>query len=135
MITHDLGVIAGMAHKTLVMYAGTPVEVAATDRIFAGPRCKASAGLLGSIPSLAGEHVDRLRPIHGTPPSLITMPPGCPFSPRCPLADELCVQTEPPLAAVDGEQWAACHHSDRLAAVEDPTVYFRDMSEREGEDR
>ena len=85
LITHDLGVVAGMAHRTLVMYAGRPVELGKTDDVFYSPRMPYTAGLLGSIPS-AGD-TGRLRPITGAPPSLINLPTGCPFSPRCPLAD------------------------------------------------
>jgi peptide/nickel transport system ATP-binding protein len=129
LITHDLGVIAGMAHRTLVMYAGKPVEVGATDQVFYEPRMPYTAGLLGSVPSLDGERDARLRPIAGTPPSLISLPPGCPFSPRCPLATDVCREREPALADVGdgpgGAHRAACHHSDRLAAAEDPTAFFR----------
>jgi glutathione transport system ATP-binding protein len=134
MITHDLGVIAGMAHRTLVMYAGKPVEIAETDRVFYQPRMPYTAGLLGSVPSLDGERDDRLRPIAGAPPSLIAIPPGCPFSPRCPLATDVCRETEPPLArlAADEDHEAACHHSARLAAAEDPTAFFRQAEDGGG---
>ncbi|WP_433241972.1 ABC transporter ATP-binding protein [Streptosporangium sp. CA-135522] len=129
LITHDLGVIAGMAHRVLVMYAGRPVEIGDTDPVFEEPRMPYTAGLLGSIPSLENSG-GRLRPIKGTPPSLINMPTGCPFSPRCPLADDKCRTVEPELAETDsGGHFAACHHWDRLAAVEDPTVFFRTESE------
>ncbi|WP_449064360.1 ABC transporter ATP-binding protein [Planomonospora algeriensis] len=131
LITHDLGVIAGMAHRVLVMYAGRPVELGDTDPVFEGPRMPYTAGLLGSIPSLdKGSGSARLRPIKGTPPSLINLPTGCPFSPRCPLATDVCRSSEPPLAETDsGGHYAACHHWDRLAAAEDPTEFFRTESE------
>jgi peptide/nickel transport system ATP-binding protein len=125
MITHDLGVIAGMAHKTLVMYAGKPVEIGETDQIFYEPRMPYTAGLLGSIPSLEGDTNTRLRPIVGTPPSLINLPTGCPFSPRCPLATEVCEESEPELTVVGEGHRAACHHSDKLAEAADPTAFFR----------
>ncbi|MFD5321248.1 ABC transporter ATP-binding protein [Streptomyces sp. NPDC127098] len=125
MITHDLGVIAGMAHRTLVMYAGKPVEIGETDQVFYEPRMPYTAGLLGSIPSLDGDRDGRLRPIGGTPPSLIHLPPGCPFSPRCPLATDECRASEPELAAVGEGHSAACHHSDTLAEAEDATAFFR----------
>jgi peptide/nickel transport system ATP-binding protein len=134
MITHDLGVIAGMAHKTLVMYAGKPVEVGETDQIFYEPRMPYSAGLLGSIPSLEGDSGARLRPIVGTPPSLIHLPLGCPFSPRCPLATEVCEEREPELVEVGDGHRAACHHSDRLAEAEDATAFFRDTAPAAGAD-
>ncbi|CAL9462351.1 putative ABC transporter ATP-binding protein [Streptomyces sp. enrichment culture] len=126
MITHDLGVIAGMAHRTLVMYAGKPVEIGGTDQVFYEPRMPYTAGLLGSIPSLDGDREDRLRPIVGTPPSLIHLPPGCPFAPRCPLATRECTDSEPELTEAGEGHRAACHHSDRLAEAEDPTAFFRD---------
>ncbi|MBG0830457.1 ABC transporter ATP-binding protein [Planomonospora sp. ID67723] len=131
LITHDLGVIAGMAHRVLVMYAGRPVELGETDPVFEEPRMPYTAGLLGSIPSLdKNSGSARLRPIKGTPPSLINMPTGCPFSPRCPLATDICRTEEPPLAETDsGGHFAACHHWDRLAAAEDPTEFFRTESE------
>ncbi|MBG0812778.1 ABC transporter ATP-binding protein [Planomonospora sp. ID82291] len=131
LITHDLGVIAGMAHRVLVMYAGRPVELGDTDSVFEEPRMPYTAGLLGSIPSLdKGSGSARLRPIKGTPPSLINLPTGCPFSPRCPLATDVCRTEEPPLAETDGGgHYAACHHWDRLAAAEDPTEFFRTESE------
>ncbi|KAB8161774.1 ATP-binding cassette domain-containing protein [Streptomyces sp. 3MP-14] len=129
MITHDLGVIAGMAHRTLVMYAGKPVEIAATDDVFYEPRMPYTAGLLGSIPALDGERDERLRPIAGSPPSLIRLPAGCPFSPRCPLATEVCRTDEPELADVGEGHRAACHHSERLAEAEDATAFFRTPEE------
>jgi peptide/nickel transport system ATP-binding protein len=132
LITHDLGVIAGTAHRVLVMYAGKPVEVSDTDPLFEKPRMPYTAGLLGSIPALdesagAGE---RLRPIKGAPPSLINLPSGCPFSPRCPLATDICNTEEPLLAATDDlEHVAACHHWHKLAEVDDATKFFRAESE------
>jgi peptide/nickel transport system ATP-binding protein len=131
MITHDLGVIAGMAHRTLVMYAGKPVEVGVTDDVFYRPRMPYTAGLLGSMPALESDGGERLRPIMGSPPSLIHLPTGCPFSPRCPLADDsACVNDEPQLLSTDTQDHvAACHHWESLAAVDDPTAYFRSESE------
>lgn len=128
LITHDLGVVAGMAHRTLVMYAGRAVEIGTTDDVFYRPRMPYTAGLLGSIPKASD--TGRLRPIKGSPPSLISLPSGCPFSPRCPLADEICHQVEPNLGPVDfPDHLAACHHWDKLAAVDDPSAYFRSESE------
>jgi peptide/nickel transport system ATP-binding protein len=132
LITHDLGVIAGMADRVLVMYAGKPVEVADTDPLFERPRMPYTAGLLGSIPALeesagAGE---RLRPIKGAPPSLINLPAGCPFSPRCPLATDICHVEEPKLTGTDDpDHVSACHHWQKLANVDDPTKFFRAESE------
>jgi peptide/nickel transport system ATP-binding protein len=128
LITHDLGVIAETADRVLVMYAGRPVEIGTTREVFSQPRMPYTAGLLGSTPSAEGTAAGaRLRPITGAPPSLIALPPGCPFNPRCPLATAVCREDEPDLAARGGgpAHLAACHHSDRLAAVDDPTSFFR----------
>jgi oligopeptide/dipeptide ABC transporter ATP-binding protein len=129
LITHDLGVVAGTAHRVLVMYAGKPVEIGDTDTVFYRPRMPYTAGLLGSMPSLETSG-GRLRPIGGAPPSLINLPPGCPFSPRCPLADDTCTAEEPGLAeAGEGGHLAACHHWREVAAAPDPTALFRTESE------
>ncbi len=129
LITHDLGVVAGMAHRVLVMYAGRPVEVGGTDDVFYRPRMPYTAGLLGSMPSLDGKD-SRLRPIAGAPPSLINLPSGCPFNPRCPLSTSVCSDKEPPLALTDDhDHFAACHHWQEMAEVDDPTAYFRAESE------
>ncbi|MDV6011553.1 ABC transporter ATP-binding protein [Haloechinothrix sp. LS1_15] len=132
MITHDLGVIAGMAHRVLVMYAGRPVELGDVDVVFNQPRMPYMAGLLGSLPSLDATRHERLRPIEGTPPSLINVPPGCPFSPRCPIADDsACLTVEPDPAPTDrNDHVAACHHWGKLAQADDPTAFFRQESER-----
>jgi peptide/nickel transport system ATP-binding protein len=129
LITHDLGVVAGMAHRVLVMYAGRPVEIGDVDSVFYRPRMPYTGGLLGSIPSLEGDD-SRLRPIQGAPPSLINLPSGCPFSPRCPLATDICREEEPPLRQTDEHaHTAACHHWDRMAEADDPTAFFRAESE------
>ena len=130
LITHDLGVVAGTAHRVLVMYAGRAVELGDTDSVFYRTRMPYTAGLLGSMPALEATDTARLRPIVGTPPSLIHLPSGCPFSPRCPLADDVCRTDEPALAATDvHDHSAACHHWDRLAESDDPTAFFRTESE------
>ena len=125
MITHDLGVIAEVADRVLVMYAGKAVELGTTQDVFARPRMPYTAGLLGSMPSLE-QQGGRLRPIPGSPPSLINLPRGCPFAPRCPLRTEICDVEEPPLEETDTrEHLAACHHWDKMAEQPDPTVFFR----------
>ena len=124
-ITHDLGVIAGIADRVLVMYAGKPVETAGVDEVFSEPRMPYTAGLLGSMPrvDLVGE---KLRPIQGSPPSLINIPQGCPFRPRCPLAVEQCRTTEPTLVETDRrDHHAACHRWADVARYEDATEIFR----------
>ncbi|MFN8075981.1 MAG: ABC transporter ATP-binding protein [Kineosporiaceae bacterium] len=125
LITHDLGVVANLADRTLVMYAGRAVELGETMEVFHEPRMPYTAGLLGSIPSLDSDG-ERLRPIPGAPPSLINLPPGCPFSSRCPLVRPDCHETEPDLLPTDrpGHR-AACHHWDVVADSDDPTAFFR----------
>ncbi len=131
LITHDLGVVAGVAHRVLVMYAGKAVEMGSTDETYYRARMPYTAGLLGSIPAHDEVVGTRLRPIVGSPPSLIDLPTGCSFSPRCPLATERCHSEEPALAGTDDPgHLAACHHWDQLAAVDDPSSFFRTESER-----
>ena len=102
MITHDLGVIAGAADRVAVMYAGKPVETGAIDDVFYRPRMPYTLGLLGSIPRLDVAERLPLTPIEGSPPSLINLPRGCPFTPRCPMRIDKCEQLEPELLASEG---------------------------------
>jgi oligopeptide transport system ATP-binding protein len=105
LITHDLGVVAGMTQRIQVMYAGRIVETATTTELFAHPRHPYTVGLLGSIPRLDESGTSaRLVPIEGLPPDLTSLPPGCPFVPRCAWAVERCLTEDPPLAPVDGLQ-------------------------------
>jgi oligopeptide/dipeptide ABC transporter ATP-binding protein len=116
LITHDLGVVAGMADRVLVMYAGKPVEIGETDSIYYDPRMPYTLGLLGSLPRLDAKGVEALTPIRGAPPSLINLPPGCPFSPRCPMSRPNCDTDEPALRPVAGlDHVAACHYAEELA--------------------
>ncbi|MBB4688518.1 ABC transporter ATP-binding protein [Amycolatopsis jiangsuensis] len=122
LITHDLGVIAGQADRVHVMYAGKVVESGTVDDIFYTPRMPYTLGLLGSLPRLDVK-TERLTPITGSPPATTNMPPGCPFSPRCPLSQDLCDQEEPPLVEVSGGQKAACHFTEQVAG-KDPAELF-----------
>jgi oligopeptide/dipeptide ABC transporter ATP-binding protein len=115
LITHDLGVIAGHADRICVMYAGKLVETGTADEIFYRPRMPYSLGLLGSLPRLDSSRQGKLTPIKGSPPSLVNLPPGCPFTPRCPLAREVCDQIEPALLTTDSPlHHAACHFHAEL---------------------
>jgi len=100
MITHDLGVVAGMTDRVQVMYAGHVVETATTDELFANPRHPYTLGLLNSIPRLDEKERGRLKPIRGLPPDLIDMPNMCPFATRCDYAEEICFQQNPLLREV-----------------------------------
>lgn len=124
MITHDLGVISGIADRVQVMYAGTMVETGAVRTVFKTPRMPYTVGLLSSIPR--ADAVDgRLVPIKGTPPSLVNMPKGCPFSPRCPLVTAACLEKEPSLVPMESPlHFARCIHTDQVAAHPDPRVLF-----------
>src|SRR4051812_32064469 len=108
LITHDLGVVAGVADRVLVMYAGRPVEIGSVEDIYYEPRMPYTLGLLGSLPRLDSTGRERLTPIIGSPPSLVNMPPGCPFAPRCPLHIAECDAAEPPLYEVGRGHTAAC---------------------------
>ncbi len=108
MITHDLGVVAGMTDRVNVMYAGHIVETADTGELFANPRHPYTLGLLNSIPRLDEQERGRLKPIRGLPPDLIDLPNMCPFAPRCDYAEETCFQQNPNLRGVVGEHKIAC---------------------------
>jgi peptide/nickel transport system ATP-binding protein len=124
LITHDLGVVAGMADRVLVMYAGKPVELGTVDDIYYSPRMPYTLGLLGSLPRLDANRKERLTPIKGSPPSLVNLPPGCPFSTRCPMRQPVCDEREPDLLATESpDHLAACHFSDELSGVS-PTDLF-----------
>ena len=102
LITHDLGVIADVADEVVVMYAGAVMEQADRRTTFFANHHPYTEGLLQSLPAYGGER-ERLRPIQGQPPSLITLPPGCPFHPRCPYVMERCRTEVPALAALGGD--------------------------------
>ncbi len=113
-ITHDLGVVAELADDILVMYAGRAIEYGRADQIFTEPQHPYTWGLLGSMPRLDRERSERLLPIPGTPPSLINVPDGCPFHPRCAYGDlnEGKSETErPELRDVGDGHRIACHLS------------------------
>jgi peptide/nickel transport system ATP-binding protein len=115
MITHDLGVVAGIADRVLVMYAGRPVEIGSVEDIYYEPRMPYTLGLLGSLPRLDAPTRERLTPILGAPPSLLNMPPGCPFAPRCPLHIPKCDEAEPALFQVGAGHTAACIRTEQVA--------------------
>ncbi|MCM3301258.1 ABC transporter ATP-binding protein [Streptomyces pseudogriseolus] len=108
LITHDLGVVADVADRIAVMYAGRIVESAPVHDIYKAPAHPYTRGLLDSIPRL--DHKGReLYAIKGLPPNLTRIPPGCPFHPRCPLARDVCTTDDPPLYEVSGTRGSACH--------------------------
>jgi len=108
LITHDLGVVAGMCERVHVMYAGTFVETGGARQIFARPRHPYTFGLLESIPRLDTGRKQRLQPIKGSPRNMLTPPENCPFHPRCPNRIAVCVEQLPALEPVEQGQKAAC---------------------------
>ena len=93
-ITHDLGVVAELCDRVMVMYAGKPVEKATVEQLYYDPKHPYTVGLMSSIPRI-GDDRDRLQTIPGTMPDLVELPPGCSFHPRCPYAEEACTRKEP----------------------------------------
>ena len=111
LITHDLGVVAGIASRVIVMYAGRIVEIGSADDVFYSPAMPYTHGLLGSIPRVDDDGGARLRQIPGSPPSMIGSQPGCPFSPRCPLRRDICLTEEPLLRSVSPASGSEAHQS------------------------
>ena len=111
MITHDLGVVADMADKIMVMYAGRPVEFGTAEEIFYESRHPYTWGLIRSIPEQAIDEKKPLTPIHGNPPSLMNLPEGCVFSPRCPYATDKCRKQRPERVVTESGHYSACHYS------------------------
>jgi oligopeptide/dipeptide ABC transporter ATP-binding protein len=120
LITHDLGVVAGLAHRVMVMYAGREVELGTTSEVFYETRHPYTLGLLASLPRLDDVGDEPLVPISGAPPSLIRKPPGCAFHPRCRFArvPGLCDAEVPALRLVAGDaHTSACHYAEELSEV------------------
>lgn len=107
LITHDLGIVAGSCARTMVMYGGRMMEAGSTDDVFAAPSHPYTAGLLAAVPRLDVPQ-DMLDTIPGDPPDLSTLPPGCPFAPRCPLVRQTCWERKPPPEPFAESRWRAC---------------------------
>jgi oligopeptide transport system ATP-binding protein len=107
-ITHDLGIIAGLAQRVNVMYAGFIIETAPVKKLYGDPRHPYTLGLLRSVPRLDAPVKEKLTPIEGLPPDLIGLPPGCPFAPRCEYAIDRCREENPQLEPVDTDHSVAC---------------------------
>ena len=117
LVTHDMGVIAETADRVAVMYAGRIAEIGPVREVVQNPLHPYAQGLMGAIPSLAGE-AERLVQIPGAMPRLSAIPPGCPFHPRCPFARDLCHEEIPAFRVVDGtDHWSACHYAEELEQV------------------
>ncbi len=107
-ITHDLGIVAGLAQRVLVMYAGFIIEEAPVKELYGNPRHPYTLGLLGSLPRVDETAHRRLVSIEGLPPDLLGLPQGCPFAPRCVYAIERCWKENPPLISAGPNHWSAC---------------------------
>ena len=114
LITHDLGVVAGFCDNVQVMYAGGIVERGSNDDIFYRPQHPYTWGLLGSMTRLDEEQQVRLHSIRGAPPSVIDLPDGCRFRPRCDFATDRCANELPLLRKIEGRGEVACHHAEEL---------------------
>ncbi len=129
LITHDLGVVAGMTDRVVVMYAGHVVEMAATDELFANPRHPYTLGLLASVPRLDEARQEELTPIEGAPPDLLHPPEGCPFAPRCLFVTNQC-KAAPPLRTVGNNHVTACWYD-----INEPAEQQRANARREARAR
>jgi oligopeptide transport system ATP-binding protein len=125
LITHDLGVVAGMTDHIIVMYAGKVFEQAPTRELFKYPGNPYTKGLLRSVPDPAHERGRALYQIPGLPPDVAHLPPGCPFAPRCERAEEICRREFPPFVKLNEEHFSLCHFAEEVYAA----------SRREGEPR
>jgi peptide/nickel transport system ATP-binding protein len=121
LITHDLGVVAEMAQRVVVMYAGRKAEEAPVGTLFRRPLHPYTKGLLASVPRLGAtlevDAVPRLAEIPGTVPSLKEPIPGCPFETRCVFATDICRRETPAFEEKEPAHFAACFHSDRVTAA------------------
>jgi oligopeptide transport system ATP-binding protein len=115
LITHDLGVVAGMTDHVIVMYAGKVFERAPTEELFARPGNPYTRGLLRSVPDPAAEQ-GKLYQIPGQPPDLARMPPGCPFASRCERAEEICTREFPPFVELNTDHHSLCHFANEVFA-------------------
>ncbi len=113
LITHDLGVVAGMTDHIIVMYAGKVFEQAPTKELFACPGNPYTKGLLRSVPDPTSEQGE-LYQIPGLPPDVAHLPPGCPFAPRCERAEEICKQEFPPFVQLTSEHFSLCHFAEEV---------------------
>ena len=116
-ITHDLGVIARLAERVIVMYAGYIVEEASVKELYGHPRHPYTIGLLGSLPRLDVGAGVKLISVRGQPPDLVFLPPGCPFAARCDYATERCAREVPPLEMVGVGHKVACWEKDKTEGV------------------
>ncbi|MDQ3632999.1 MAG: ABC transporter ATP-binding protein [Acidobacteriota bacterium] len=116
LITHDLGVVAGMTEKIIVMYAGKVFEIAPTKELFATPANPYTKGLLRSVPDPAHEEGTALYQIPGLPPDVANLPPGCPFAERCERTQDICIREFPPFVQINENHFSLCHFAKEVYA-------------------
>ncbi|MCD4738761.1 MAG: ABC transporter ATP-binding protein [Anaerolineae bacterium] len=116
-ITHDLGVIAGLAERVIVMYGGYIMEEALVKELYARPRHPYTIGLLGSLPRLDAGEGAKLTSVRGQPPNLVNLPDGCPFAPRCDFVGERCTQKMPPLEEIGPGHRVACWEKEKTEGM------------------
>jgi oligopeptide transport system ATP-binding protein len=116
LITHDLGVVAGMTDDIIVMYAGKVFEIAPTRELFATPANPYTKGLLKSVPDPAHEQGTDLYQIPGLPPDVAHLPPGCPFAERCERAEDICTRDFPPFVQINESHHSLCHFAKEVYA-------------------
>ena len=126
LITHDLGVVAQTAHRVAVMYGGRVIETGTVRDIFYNPQMPYTWGLLSSIPLPTADRSQDLIPIPGSPPDMSDPPKGCPFTPRCPYAMQICAEEMPGYTTFSAEHRAACWLHHPMAPDVEPPVKVRD---------
>jgi oligopeptide transport system ATP-binding protein len=126
LITHDLGVVAQIAHRVAVMYGGKVVETGTVRETFYNPQMPYTWGLLSSIPLPTADRSQDLIPIPGSPPDMSDPPEGCPFTPRCPYAMRICAEEMPGYTTFSAEHKAACWLHHPMAPDVEPPVKVRD---------
>ncbi|MFM7391143.1 MAG: oligopeptide/dipeptide ABC transporter ATP-binding protein, partial [Actinomycetota bacterium] len=118
LVTHDLGVVAGLADRVAIMYGGKVVEIGNVDDVYASPAMPYTIGLLRSIPRIDGTESSRLTSIDGAPPSPVALPPGCAFAPRCPAAAPQCDAKVPELVSLSPTRMTACVRQSEIAGLQ-----------------
>ncbi|MFM8265072.1 MAG: oligopeptide/dipeptide ABC transporter ATP-binding protein, partial [Acidimicrobiia bacterium] len=118
LVTHDLGVVAGLADRVAIMYGGKVVEIGNVDDVYSSPAMPYTIGLLRSIPRIDGAESTRLTSIDGAPPSPVALPPGCAFAPRCPAAAPQCDAKVPELVSLSPTRMTACVRQSEIAGLQ-----------------
>ena len=116
-ITHDLGVVAGLAQRVNVMYAGSLIETGPVKKIYGNTHHPYTVGLLASLPRLDADTRSKLVSIEGEPPDLVDLEPGCPFYVRCTYAVERCLHETPILESIENDHFVACWEKERVRKV------------------